>query len=159
MLIHFLQRNSNCPEWIMASRLTNIITTGMHLPTQNIGSVADVVNSSETHAWCEGIHFILFERGRNLPAALALSATAEQSFSATKRLKTWLWSSTDKLALITLLFYMCTRTSTLTVLQSSHHLAKTTVNIFKFLEPFAMWSVWQSLCCSLHQLYNVSFTK
>jgi len=66
------------------------------------------------------IFFYLFYfsfNGRNLLAILALSATAEQSFSAMRRLKTWLISSMDKLALITLLFYMCTRTSTLTVLQ------------------------------------------
>jgi len=42
----------------------------------------------------------------------------------------------DKLALITLLFYMCTRTSTLTVLQQSSHLLKTTVNIVKFFGTF-----------------------
>lgn len=83
--------------------------------TENFRSAADVGKFLQKCMPRERFFFLFFLNGRNLLAIPALSATAEQSFSATRRRKTWLRYSVDKLALITLLFYMCTRTSTLTV--------------------------------------------
>lgn len=85
--------------------------------------------------------FFFFLNGRNLLAVPALSATAEQSFRATRRRKTWLRRSVDELALITLLFYMRTRPSTLTV-QSKAAIC--------WKQLSALSSFWNHLSCDLY---------
>lgn len=109
----------------------------------NVPSAADVGEFPPIEDVPQMTEFILFfisNRGKNLFVTLALSATAEPSFSATGRLKTWLQSSMDKLPLSTLLFYICTRTSIPTVLQSRHHLLKTTASVSRVFwkESFTM---------------------